>query len=67
MRMSILWTVWLAPMSSNISFWHFFISLVVGNFWQLRFLQDLTKTHYWLSRLTILEGHDVFLPSYIGL
>ena len=71
MRMSILWTVWLIvlsrffPYKSNIheqqySFSYFFISLVVESFWQLRFVEDLTKTHYWFSRLTILKGRDVF-------
>ena len=71
MRMSILWTVWMIvlsrffPYKSNIheqqySFSYFFISLVVESFWQLRFVEDLTKTHYWFSRLTILKGRDVF-------
>ena len=46
---------------------HISLSLVVGSFWQLRFVQDLTKMHYWFSRLTILKGRDVFFPSYIGL
>ena len=54
-------------MSSNISFSHFFSSLVVGSFWQLRFEQGLKQTHYWLFRLTILKGRDVFSPSYICL
>ena len=33
----------------------------------MRFVEDLTKTHYWLSRLTILKSRDAFLPSYIAL
>ena len=67
MRMSILRTLSLIALSkifpyksytsvsSNISFFHFVISLVVESFWQLRFVQDLTKTHYWISKLTTLK------------
>ena len=72
MRMSVLWTVWLivlsksfpyksyTSMSSNVSFFAIFICLLAESFWQLRFVEDLTKTHYWLFRLTILKSGDVF-------
>ena len=54
-------------MSSNISFSHFLSFLVVEGFWQLRFEQGFKQMHYWLVRLTLLKGRDVFFPSYIGL
>ena len=47
-------------MNSSISFSHFFRSLAVGSFWQLRSEQSLKQTHYWLFRLTTLKGRDVF-------
>ena len=73
MRMSILWTVWLIVLSKLFPYKSYiheqqyflftlFISLVVESFWQLRFVQDLKKTHYGFSRLTILKGRDVFFP-----